>query len=96
MADPNWEFDLDKFEPIEKDAKDLIEKLKGVKEELDDLKANLLDVWVGKGRNQFEKTYKTVTQTLDDHMEGSWDMYEELLKVHEAYIQWDVNTAKLE
>ena len=94
MSDTNFSFNTNNFVEIEEKVKSLIESMKDLKTDLNDYKADLLDVWIGKGRNQFEKTYGALVQTLSDHIEGSWDLYEELLKVHEEYIQWDVNCAK--
>ena len=60
---------------------------------MDDYKADLLKNWVGKGRNQFEKSYKIIRRKLSDGTDITWDMYEDLISAQGTLIQNDVDVA---
>lgn len=60
---------------------------------MDDYKSLLLDNWVGKGRNQFEKSYKIMRRKLNDGSDITWDIYEDLISAEETLIQNDVDVA---
>lgn len=55
---------------------------------------NLYDVWVGKGRNEFEKKYKIFEQQVADIKNGLWDLYEDIVAAEGGYIQADTDAAK--
>lgn len=95
MSSTEFKFNTDDFVALEEDMKSLVEKIKTLKETLDDNKTTLLDAWVGSGRNEFEKTYRIIVRTLEDHVESSWDMYENLVSVHQSYIEQDIALAKV-
>lgn len=61
---------------------------------LNDYKADILENWVGKGRNQFEKTYKMVVRKLKDGRDITWDVYENLIAAQQEFIQADIDAAK--
>lgn len=79
------------------DAIKSIETMAKAMEELvtnmDDYKALLLENWVGKGRNQFEKSYRIMRRKLSDGSSLTWDMYEDLISSQETLIQNDVDVA---
>ncbi len=60
---------------------------------LDDYKAFLLENWVGKGRNQFEKSYHIIKRKLLDESDITWDMYEKLVSSEEVLLQNDIDVA---
>ena len=79
----------DAIKAIEKMAK----SMEDLGDTLNDYKADLLVNWVGKGRNQFEKSYKVMKRKLDDGRDITWDMYEDLVSSQETLIQNDVDVA---
>ena len=60
---------------------------------MDDYKALLIDGWVGKGRNQFEKSYRIIKRKVEDGTDLTWDMYENLMTSAEVLYQNDVDVA---
>ena len=73
--------------------KTMAETMREMVSTMDDYKAALLANWVGKGRNQFEKSYRIMQRKLTDGYDISWEMYENLISSEETLIQNDVDVA---
>lgn len=71
----------------------MAKKMESLVSTMDDYKAALMKNWVGKGRNQFEKSYKIMKRKLSDGTDITWDMYEDLLSAQGTLIQNDVDVA---
>lgn len=75
-------------------CKIMAEKMRGLKDELVRAKDSLLSVWVGEGRNAFEKQFRLLLQQFSDIIDDTWDMYEEIIREEGEYIQADTDAAK--
>lgn len=96
MGHEEFKLNTDAIANVEVSIKNLVDELKDLKKDVDDYKANMLMDWVGEGRNEFEKTYNLISRKFIDQIDCAWDLYEELITAHEAYIQTDVDLAKTE
>lgn len=54
----------------------------------------MVDNWKGKGRNAFEKDYKTVQLNLKDITDIMYDMRDALIDAHAQYIETDSSLSK--
>ncbi len=77
-----------------KQCKEMAEKMRGLKGDLVSAKDSLLSVWVGDGRNAFEKQFRLLLQQFSDIIDDTWDMYEEIIREEGEYIQADTDAAK--
>ena len=90
----NFSLDTSSFADSAKAAKKLAETLEDAIADADKAINSLYDIWVGKGRNEFEKKYKIFEQQVADIKNGLWDLYEDIVAAEEAYIQADTDAAK--
>lgn len=86
--------DLKAFPATEEGIAEYARIIGDYKLKLEKYKADLLLYWVGNGRNEFEKTYNVMVRKIQDQIDYTWTVYEELLKSHERFIQADVDAAK--
>lgn len=84
----------DTFASSADSAKQLSETLEDAIANCDKAINSLYGVWVGKGRNEFEKKYKIFEQQVADIKNGLWDLYEDIVSAEEEYIQGDCDAAK--
>ena len=96
MGHEEFKLNTDAIANVEVSVQKLVDQLENLKKNVDDYKANMLKDWVGEGRNEFEKTYNIISRKFTDQIDCAWDLYEELITAHEAYIQTDVDLAKTE
>lgn len=94
VSQEEFVLDTSTFDNIAEKCKELAEKMRNVKSDLDKKKSNLMDSWVGEGRDAFEKKYRLLSQQFDDLKEDLMGMYEEILEIEGEYIQQDMNNAK--
>lgn len=94
MADKNAHIDTSNFPDALESIKTMAKEMEDIVDNLNGYKEKLLKNWVGKGRNQFEKTYKVMLRKLEDGRDVTWDMYEDLISAQEELIQADVDIAK--
>lgn len=94
MADKNAHIDTSNFPDALESIKTMAKEMEDIVDNLNGYKETLLKNWVGKGRNQFEKTYKVMLRKLEDGRDVTWDMYEDLISAQEELIQADVDIAK--
>ncbi len=85
--------DTSNFPDAIKAIETMAKSLESILSTMDDCKALLLQNWVGKGRNQFEKSYRIIRRKLKDGNDITWDMYENLISAEETLIQNDVDVA---
>lgn len=90
------EFSLDTsgFASVISIADSLADKMGALKNDLDNLKNNLMFTWSGKGRNTFEKKYRLLSQQFGDLKEDLRDIAEGLKEMEQKYIQDDIDQAK--
>ncbi len=90
------EFSLDtsSFDSVVELSRSLSEKMGDLKNDLDNLKNNLMFSWAGDGRNAFEKKYRLLSQQFGDLRDDLRSISEGLLKIEEEYIQADTDLAK--
>lgn len=74
--------------------KEMAKSMETVVDNLNNYKADIIENWVGAGRNQFEKSYKVILRKIQDGTDITWDVYENLIKAEERLIQADVDAAK--
>jgi uncharacterized protein YukE len=89
-----FKLNTDSIAEVELKIESLVKELETLKSDIDDCKADMLNDWVGEGRNYFEKAYHVVSRKFTDQIDCAWDLYEELVAAHETYIQTDVDLAK--
>lgn len=90
------EFSLDtsNFASVISKADSLADKMGELKNDLDNLKNNLMFTWAGKGRNTFEKKYRLLSQQFGDLKEDLREIAEGLKEMEQEYIQADTDLAK--
>ena len=94
MADKSAYINTSNFPDALESIKTMAKEMEEIVDNLNGYKENLLKNWVGKGRNQFERTYKVMLRKLEDGRDVTWDMYEDLISAQEELIQTDVDIAK--
>lgn len=85
--------DTSNFPDALKAIETMARAMEGIVDTMDNYKAALLVNWVGKGRNQFEKSYKVMRRKLSDGSKMTWDVYEDLISAEKTLIQNDVDVA---
>lgn len=94
MADKSAHINTSNFPDALESIKTMAKEMEEIVDNLNGYKENLLKNWFGKGRNQFERTYKVMLRKLEDGRDVTWDMYEDLISAQEELIQTDVDIAK--
>ena len=94
MAGESGKVDTSHFADAYTSIETMANSMKDVVDNLNDYKADIIDNWVGKGRNQFEKSYKVLLRKMKDGTDITWDIYENLLKAEGELIQADIDAAK--
>lgn len=94
MAGGSGKVDTSHFADAYTSIETMANSMKDVVDNLNDYKADIIDNWVGKGRNQFEKSYKVLLRKMKDGTDITWDIYENLLKAEGELIQADIDAAK--
>lgn len=94
VSDEEFNLDTSGFDAVAGKAESLAIKLADLKNELDQAENQLIATWVGEGRNQFEKSYRILTQLLKDLANSFDDIADSIYSAEEAYIQTDVDIAK--
>ena len=94
MAGESGKVDTSHFADAYTSIETMANSMKDVVDNLNDYKADIIDNWVGKGRNQFEKSYKVLLRNMKDGTDITWDIYENLLKAEGELIQADIDAAK--
>lgn len=86
--------DTSHFPEALENIKAMANAMEDIVDNLNDRKADLIENWVGKGRNQFEKSYKVILRKIQDGTDITWDVYENLIEAQGRLIQADVDAAK--
>lgn len=66
-----------------------------LKSEVETATNSLFTQWEGEGKVQFEKNYNTLYRQLSDIADVMYELYEALIDAEAAYIQADLDTAKM-
>lgn len=72
----------------------LAEKMRTLKQNLDNSQVNLIENWHGKGSNMFQKKYHYLAQQLKDLSEELYEIANAIRDAEDAYIQADMDAAK--
>ena len=94
VSDAEFSLDTGNFADVISIADELTNKMSELKNQLDNLKENLMFSWSGKGRNTFEKKYRLLSQQFGDLRDDLRDITEALKEREQAYIQADIDIAK--
>lgn len=86
--------DTEEFLTLIESSRSLAEDLGTLKYNLNTYKSALIGNWLGKGRNQFEKSYHAMMRKLEDEIDCTWDIYDALVEAEAAYMQADIDAAK--
>ena len=86
----DFKLDTSAFTESAEATKNLAETLEGAIAKTDKAINNLYDVWVGEGRNEFEKKYKIFEQQVADIKNGLWDLYEDIKPILMQLRRWMV------
>lgn len=89
-----FELDTSHFDDFITESSKLAEKMENTKNDLDSMKNEIIQTWVGKGRNMFEKKYRLLSQQFGDLSDELRQISEDLLAIEEAYIQADTDLSK--
>lgn len=94
VSDIEFYLDTENFDSVIELSQTLSKKMLELKNDLDELKIELMSSWAGEGRNAFEKKYRLLSQQFGDLVDDLRSISEELLAMEEAYIQQDTDAAK--
>lgn len=94
MGQETFQLNTESFADSANAAKKLAETLGEAIENCDNAVDNLYFSWAGISRNEFEKKYHIFERQVKDIKTGLWELYEDIVKSEEAYIQADVDMAK--
>lgn len=90
------EFTLDtsNMNAVAEKCETLAEKMRTLKQNLDNSKVQLLEEWYGAGSKTFQKKYHYLERQLKDLSEDLHEIAESIRKAEDAYIQADMDAAK--
>ena len=77
-----------------KGCQDLGDKMRSLKDLLNEHEADLLFYWEGKGRNEFEKQFRLLKGQMVDVTDTIFDTADKILNAEENYILADTQKAK--
>lgn len=91
----NFKLDTSNMDEAASLCAKLAEKMRDLKQEMDNVETVLVNSWSGKGGTSFRKKYYVLTQQLNDLTDDLFQMSEAIYDAEECYIQADVDGAKL-
>lgn len=94
VTQAEFELDTKKMSSIAEQCKELAEKMRDLRSDLEKQKDKLMFSWAGYGRNEFEKQYRVLNQQFSDIIDDTWEMFENLIAAEEKYIEADVKAQK--
>lgn len=92
--DSGFSLDTSNFDSAAALCTKLAEKMRDLKQDLDNTETDLVNNWAGAGRRTFQKKYHFLTQQLGDLKDELYEMADKIYTAEEAYIQTDMDTAK--
>lgn len=93
-SDSEFNLDVNNFENVAKQLRQIAKQLKEFRLEMDRCKTEALYTWAGIGRDTFEKKYRLLTQQVSDINDELEEYANNLYKMEQEYIQADVELAK--
>lgn len=90
-----FKLDTSNMSVVAEKCETLAEKMRTLKQDLDNSKVSLVEQWHGKGSNMFQKKYHYLAQQLKDLSEDLYEIAENIRKAEDAYIQSDMDAAKI-
>ena len=94
MSDGDFKLDTKNMDEAASLCEKLADKMKGLKQELDNAKTSAVNDWDGEGSKTFQKKYHVLVQQLNDITDELHDMAEGIYTAQDGYIQVDVDGAK--
>lgn len=91
----HFELDTRSMSEIAGKCEKIANRMRTMKQDLDDAKTRLVAQWHGEGSSTFQKKYHFLVQQLKDLSENLYDLAEEIRTAEDAYIQADMDAAKL-
>ena len=95
FAGEAFKLDTSNMSGIAEKCETLAEKMRTLKQDLDNSKVGLIEQWHGEGSNMFQKKYHYLAQQLKDLSEDLYEIAECIRKAEDAYIQADMDAAKV-
>ena len=86
--------DTTNFSSVAHHCQDLANKMRQLKQDLDNGKVEVLTSWEGKGSKAFQKKYHFLIQQLGDVTDELFDIAESIWNAEDSYIQTDMDAAK--
>lgn len=89
-----FELDTKNMGTTANQCKSIADQMRQLRSELSGARDELLQTWVGKGRDEFEKQFRLLDQQFSDIVDDTMNMYEAILAAEGEYIQIDTDMAK--
>lgn len=93
--DSGFHLDTSNFDSAAELCTRLAEKMRDLKQDLDNTEIDLINNWSGKGSCMFQKKYHFLAQQLGDLKDELYEMADKIYTAEETYIQTDMDTAKV-
>lgn len=94
MSSGDFKLDTKNMDEVASLCENLADKMKGLRQDLDNEKTNAVNDWDGEGSKTFQKKYHVLVQQLNDITDELRDMAEAIYTAQDSYIQADVESAK--
>ncbi len=96
MGGVNEDFELDtsSMDAAAEACTRLAEKMKDLRQSLEDREIELIDTWEGHGSTAFQKKFNHAKQLLTDIKDELYDMAESIYTAESSYLETDMETAK--
>ena len=92
----NFSLDTKNMSQVAEDCEKLAEEMRELKQTLVMYKDILIETWHGEASGAFQKKFHIVEQQLTDLKDELYEMAESILVAADAYIQQDMNVAKMQ
>lgn len=89
-----FHLDTKNFNELITSSRDLAEKMRDLKFDLEGYKNSLVRDWIGDGSNTFQKKFNVLMQQLTDLKDDLYEISDKIASDYEQYMQWDTNAAK--
>ncbi len=90
----DFTLDTSNMSSVAESCKNLAERMRKLKQDLDNAKIDAVTKWAGDGCNMFQKKYHYLIQQLSDITDDLFDISESIYNAEDSYIQADMDAAK--
>lgn len=94
VAANDFKLDTKSMDQAINDCKKLAEKMRELKQQLQDGEVALIGSWEGEGSTAFQKKFHVLSQQLGDLKDDLYCLAEDIKTAQEVYIQADTDSAK--